>query len=212
MQILILLAVGLVTLQVADPAPSMIRTKKQSRTLECERLTAEAGSRRHPGEIIASRPRGDFVHRRAVVCAERLAKPGLRPARDEAILADLDDRATELAAAAASLRPDLKERTWLVETYYPSAQVSSKLAFATKNALMLQGLSVSDRTPVLGAGDVGVLTRMSPDKAYPAACERYYAIGSLGEDDALLAVVSRDRRETTLHAGLCTRGQWIWLR
>lgn len=195
-----------------DPAPGLLRDKSWSRNLECDRVGAETGSQRRPGQVITSGPRGDYVDRSAVICAERLMRPGLRSDRDEAILSTLDDRAAELAGLAEALRPDLAGRTWLVETYYPSGPVSAKISFAAKNALVGRGLRVSDRTPILGAGDVDVITRMPPQQAYPAACQRYHQTGSLGPDDALLAVVSRDPRETILHAGLCTQGQWRWLQ
>ncbi len=195
-----------------DPAPSLTRSKTSSRHLECERMSAETASQQHPGRIVTSGARGDYVERSAVVCRERLVRQGLRADRDEAILSTLDAKASAIAIAAEALRPDLAEKTWLVEAYYPSAPASAKIAFATKNALMEQGLRVSDRAPMLAAGDVGRITHMAPAEAYPAACARYAETGSLGEDDALLAVVSRDRRETILHAGLCTQGQWVWLK
>ncbi len=53
---------------------------------------------------------------------------------------------------------------------------------------------------------------MKPDEAYPLACRRYFAEGSLGPNDALLGILTRDRRETILHAGLCDRGTWSWLQ
>jgi hypothetical protein len=175
-------------------------------------MSAEIASARYPGVIEAPRPRGDYVERSALVCAQRLMRPGLRADRDEAILSSLEPLVTELTATAGDLHPELATRTWLVEAFYPSAPVSAKLSFATKNALVEKGLQVSDRTPTLSAGDVDVLTRMPPEEAYPAACRRYEDNGSLHAGDALLAVVSRDPRETTLHAGLCTDGQWSWLR
>ena len=199
-------------LGVMDPAPGLTRTATRARNLECERLTAETASRRYPGEINAPRPRGDYVERTLVVCRERLLRPGVRPPRDEAILSSLEATTGELARTAASLRPDLHGSTWLVEAYYPSGPVAAKITFATKNALMGRGLQVSDRAPILGAGDVDVITRLPPDEAYPAACRRYFETGSLGPDDTLLAVVHRDPRATVLHTGLCTLGQWTWLR
>ena len=57
-----------------------------------------------------------------------------------------------------------------------------------------------------------VITRMAPDQAYPTACRRWFDTGSLDDGDALLAVVTRDPRETDLHAGLCASGTWTWLR
>lgn len=195
-----------------DPAPGLGHSRSSSRNLDCESLSAEQGLAQRPGEVPVSKPRGDYVERSAVICSERLLRPGLRAPRDEAILSTLDALSTELASNAASRRPDLAGRTWHVETFYPDAQVSAKLSFATKNALVRQGLAVSDRTPVLGAGDIDVLTRLDPEQAYFAACQRYHRTGALGEGHALLAVVSRDERETALHAGLCVDGAWTWLQ
>lgn len=165
-----------------------------------------------PGEIAPERPRGEYVNRDALVCTERLMRPGLRADRDEAVLSSLDALVTDLTGAAGDLHPELAAQTWLVEAYYPSTQVSAKLSFAAKNALVARGLRVSDRTPILSAGDVDVLTRLGPEAAYPGACRRYTDNGSLHPGDTLLAVVSRDPLETTLHAGLCTDGVWTWLK
>ena len=195
-----------------DPAPGMFRTRSRARSLQCERVSLQTANERYPGRISTPRSRGDFADRSVVICAEDLVRPGLRPAADEAILSTLDDRANELSIVAEALRPDLEGRTWLVEAFYPSAVVGAKITFATKNALMARGLSVSDRAPTLAADDVDIIGRLPPDEAYPAACGRYFATGSLGPDDVLLAVVSRDRRETILHAGLCDRGHWTWLK
>ncbi len=195
-----------------DPAPGVFTTREQSRHYDCQRVGPETGHQRYPGEIAAAKPRGDYVERSVVICKERLMRPGLRAAQDEAILYSLQQLATGLVTAAHAKRPDLVDKTWLVETHYPSGQVAAKIAFATKNALVLQGLQVSDRTPILGVGDVDVITRMAPEQAYPSACVRYHATGSLGEDDALLAVMNLDPRETILHAGLCVDGRWEWLR
>ena len=83
---------------------------------------------------------------------------------------------------------------------------------AVKNALLDRSLKVSDRAPALAAGDIEVIGRLSPQAAYPIACTRYAAAGSLGDDDALLTIVLRDPQETLLHAGICTGGRWRWLR
>jgi hypothetical protein len=161
-------------------------------------MNSEIASQRRPGEVQAAKPRGEYVERSALVCAERLMRPGLREDRDEAILSTLEPLVSDLAAAG-DVHPELATRTWLVEAHYPSAPVSAKLVFATKNTLVGKGLVVSDRTPMLSAGDVDVITRMPPEEAYPAACRRYHDNGSLGANDALFAVVSRDPRETILH-------------
>jgi hypothetical protein len=184
----------------------------RSRDLECEHMDVQTAVRDRPGLVAPPKPRGDYVERAVLVCAERWMRPGVRPPRDEAVLETLGATATEIALVAATERPDLRGATWLVEVFYPSGQVASKIAFATKDALVSRELTVSDRTPTLGVGDVGVLTRLDPDRAYPAACRRYADTGALREGDALLAVVHLDPRETRLHAGLCVAGEWTWLR
>lgn len=194
----------------ADPGPTLTRAKAKARMYECERLSAEAGKERYPGRVDVSEPRGDYIERDAVVCRSRLFAEGQRLARDEAILMDLQRNATAIAGAVETL--SLEGRTWMVEAFYPSQAVAAKVAFATKNALMKGGRTVSDRTPVLSASDLDVLMRMPAARAYPAACQRYRDTGALGDDDALLAVVLRDAQETNLHAGVCSRGGWVWLR
>ena len=196
----------------ADPSASMFRSKDQARRYECESTTAEQGDTLRPGQVVTSPPRGDYVERDAVICVERLMRPGLRAPRDEAILSSLDGITSELASNAVGRRSDLADRTWLVESYYPSATVSAKLSFATRSALMAQGLAVSERAPTLNAADVEVLTHLDPMQAYPAACQRYSENKSLDERHALLAIVSLDNRETILHAGTCVDGQWSWVQ
>ncbi|MBN2801253.1 MAG: hypothetical protein JXX28_19085 [Deltaproteobacteria bacterium] len=207
-----LLAAALLAYVRPDPAPGLLMSKERSRQLECAVVTTQAAVERRPGQLAPEGSRGDMADRGAVLCSERLLRAGLRAPRDEAILSTLELRVSELAATAVSVRPDLSDRTWRVEPFHPSAQVSAKIAFATKNALMAHGAAVSDRLVTLAAGDVDVITRMAPDLAYPAACARYAANGSLGEGDALLAVVLRDPLETALHAGVCADGRWSWLR
>jgi hypothetical protein len=194
------------------PAPGLFRSKEVSRDLACERLSAEAGNKRLPGQVAAPRPRGDYIERNIVVCQQRLMRQGLRRSGDEAILSTLQARVTNLANAAASRRPDLADRTWLVEAHYGDPQIASKIRFATQNALAADGVRVSDRTPALSVGDVDVLTRMPPSESYAVACQRYAANGSLGEGDALLAIIHRDPRATILHAGICVSGEWGWLQ
>jgi hypothetical protein len=195
-----------------NPAPGFKGTKTLARGLECEQVTTAEGVRTHPGEISPERPRGDYLRRGVLLCQERFLDPGVRDVRDEAILGRLEATASEMAVAALATGANPARETWHVEVFYPSAQVSTKLSFATKNALAARGARVSDRTPVLAAGDIEVVTRMRPDQAYPTACRRYFELGSLGEGDTLLAVVSLDERETIVHAGLCSAGGWRWLR
>lgn len=194
----------------ADPGPTLLRAKARARNFECQRLSAQAGKDLYPGRVDVSKPRGDYIARDAVVCRERLFREGQRQARDEAILLELQRHATTIAGSVETL--DLPGRTWLVETFYPSQAVAAKINFATKNALMQDGMRVSDRTPLLSASDLDVLMRMPAAQAYPSACQRYFDTGALKDTDALLAVVLRDPQETNLHAGVCASGGWVWLR
>ena len=196
----------------SDPAPGIAHSKTWSRNLECERLSTETGSQQYPGLIEIEGPRGDYIERSVVICRQRFVRFGLRPPRDEVILSSLEASVTDLASVAESTRPDLKDRVWVVQSYYPSPAVAAKISFAAKNALMRRGLSISDRAPSLAQTDLELITRLPPDSAYPAACRRYLEGGSMGEGDVLFAVVSRDPRETILHAGLCAGGQWTWLK
>jgi hypothetical protein len=194
------------------PAPGVFRSRASARTLHCERLTPEAGARRYPGEVAPPRPRGDYAERSVVVCSEWVLRPGLRAPHAEAILTTLQRRAADAAGAVLALGADAGARTWLVEAHDPDPAVAAKVRFATQAALAERGLPVSDRRPTLAAGDIDVLTRQPPDRAYPMACRRYFDNGTLGPGDALLSLVVRDPRATTLHAGLCADGAWTWLR
>lgn len=195
-----------------DPAPGLTRSKAASRHMECERMTAEVASRRYPGVIVPPKPRGDYVERSVLVCSQRVLREGLRRPQDEAVLSTLASTASELASATEAVPASLASRTWLVEAFYPSAPVAAKLSFATKDALVQLGRSVSDRTPTLSAGDLDVITRLPPRESYPAACRRYFETGAMDDGDALLAIVNLDPRETALHAGLCASGAWTWVR
>jgi len=198
-------------LQLNDPAPNIVRSRDRARNLVCVRVEPLQGAVEYPGRIQPPRPRGDDADRSTLVCRERLLRRGLRAPRDEAVLNTLEDRAQDVALRVSSLDPALRDRTWLVETFYDHPEVLDKISFATQNALMAQGLSVSDRHPKVAPGDVEVLTRLDPMEAYPAACARYQATGSVSGTDALLALVALDRRATELQAGLCVDGRWTWL-
>jgi hypothetical protein len=196
----------------ADPMPGLTRTKSQMRNWDCERRGTREVAEEYPGRIVSSESRGTDPDRVTMVCTERLTRPGLRSPRDEALLSTLEPTANALATSAAAAHPELADHTWLVEVFYPSVPVAGKLGFAVKNALVARGLQVSDRVPTLGAGDLMVLTRLPPFEAWPAACGRYAATGTLRPGDALLAVVHLDPRETMVHAALCVDGGWSWLR
>src|SRR3712207_7590994 len=57
--------------------------------------------------------------RDALVCTERLLRPGLRDDRDEAVLSELAGLVADLTASAGELHAGLAGRTWLVEAFHP---------------------------------------------------------------------------------------------
>lgn len=195
-----------------DPLEGWLPSDIEMRNLDCEPLTATGARQRLPGQVTGPSARGDFFDRRAVICRERLMKPGVRKAADDALLAGLGDTAGELAGLVGDLEDHERDRTWLVETFHPDAGISAKIGFAVKNALLDRRLRVSDRAPALAADDIAIIGQLPPEKAYPLACVRYAATGSLGAGHALLAVVRRHPGETLLHGGLCVDGRWRWLR
>jgi len=193
------------------PAPGVFRSKDKARAYHCERAQHEAPSHRTTARVEPPPARGEFRKADLIVCTQPVLPERLRAPEDEVLLRTLDDRTRQIAAAAHALRPELQARTWLVEAHDGSTAVSAKLRFATQNALMEHGLAVSDRTPVLGYGDMQVVTRMGPAAAHPAACSRYSDNGSLLENDVLLVILRPDARATTLAAGVCEQGRWTWL-
>jgi hypothetical protein len=195
-----------------DPAQGVFRSRGDVGNMECERVPVPVAVARYPGVVPPPDPRGDLVERQVLICTERLMDKDLRSPADEAILSNLNETAQEIAAMATASRPGLKDATWLVDSHTADPAVSAKLSFATKNALVKQGLKVSDRTPILGFDDIRVITRLPPMDAWSAACFRYAETGSLGKDDALLASMVLNPNETIVHTGVCAQGVWTWLR
>lgn len=164
-----------------------------------------------PGTVPEGSPRGGtFEDSDALVCARRFMLPGERPARDEAILSTLHESVQELTQAAAALYSE--DVTWHVDAFYPEPLVAAKIAVAARTELAEHRRRVSDRVPVLAVGDVAVLRKLRPFEAYPLACARYFAEHVLEKNDLFLGLMIIDTRETQLHAGLCQRGEWRWLR
>lgn len=195
---------------VTDPAPGLFRTKDESRSLECLRLSQAEAHARYPGEIpdLPGRSTGGAVD--ALVCSPRFLRPNERAPRDEAILSSLSGAVGEIIAAASAVAPG--DLTWHVDAYYPDPRVAAKISVAARNDLVERGHRVSDRVPVLAAGDIAVLARMPPSEAYRTACARYFVEQVMAEHEALLSIMIVDRRESQLHAGVCRRGEWKWVQ
>jgi hypothetical protein len=197
--------------RATDPSPGFFQSKADARNLDCARLTQARAHQLHPGRV-PDLPERDLPggSADALVCAARIMGAGERPARDEAILSSLRQTVGEITQLAAALT--VGQVTWHVDAFYPDPKVGAKIAVAARTDLAERGLRVSDRVPVLAAGDIALLGRLSPREAYPLACARYLAYQALGEQDAFLGLMIIDPRETKLHAGLCVRGAWKWLR
>lgn len=193
-----------------DPAPGILTSKKDSRNLECTRISQAAAHQLYPGKVPDLPPRGSYSNIDALTCMTRITEPDDRPARDEVILTTLRQTVGEITRLASALAPE--QTTWHVDAFYPQAAVAQKISVAARTDLAERGHKVSDRVPVLAAGDIAVLARLSAGKAYPLACKRYFTEKVLVEPDAFLGLMIIDARETDLHAGVCVAGEWRWLR
>ncbi len=193
-----------------DPAPGITQTKAYSRNLECNRLSQAEANQRYPGRVPDLQPRGTYSNIDALVCATKISQPGDRPARDDVVLTSLRESVQEITRLANALVPE--KTVWHVDTFYPAQQVAQKITVAARTDLAERGHKVSDRVPVLAPGDIAVLARLEPKKAYPLACARYFKEKVLTEPDAFLGMMIMDARETDLHAGICVRGEWKWLK
>ncbi|MBU0551872.1 hypothetical protein KKF91_15720 [Myxococcota bacterium] len=207
--VMLLLSLPAIIEGASDPLNGWLQPTSEAdvRALDCAPLRAEALDAWAPGASPERGRRGDF-ERRAVLCRQRLMRPGARHPRDEAILSTLRAASTNAAALVAALPETTRARRWLVEVAYPDARLSHKISFAAKNALLDKGLRVSDRAPRLTAGDINVLASQRPAAAYPMACARY----DLRPGEALLLLALRDPRATILNAGLCLDRRWRWLQ
>ncbi len=196
--------------RIPDPSHGIWASKTWARNLDCSRFTHAAAHDLYPGRV--PEPAGRALGRTEVLaCTRRYMSYGERPARDEVILSSLRRTVGEITEVAAAGTPGANV-TWHVDAYYPEPHVAQKLSIAAKTDLAERGRRVSDRVPLLAAGDLVVLRDLPPRQAYPMACTRYFQQQVLEEDEALLALVLLDPRETQLHAGVCHRGTWRWLQ
>lgn len=210
--IMLLLPLPIIAERAADPSASLWQTKAGARNLDCTRMSQAQAHERYPGKVPERAPRALADQQvDALACTRRFIDYGERPARDEAILSSLRRSVGELTEAASALEPK-KELTWHVDAFYPDPLVASKISVAARTELAERGRRVSDRVPVLAAGDIAVLSGLSAKDAYEVACVRYFDQKALGENEAFLGIMIVDPRETQLHAGVCVNREWRWLR
>ena len=196
--------------RINDPSPGFTQSKAQSRKLECAALSQARAHELYPSEVPELPPRGSNVPAQALACGQRYLDYGERSARDEGILSSLGKSVSELVQAANALVPG--DVTFRVDAFYPEPAVAAKISVAAKMALVERGRKVSDRAPLLAAGDVAVLWSLPPRAAFPTACARYAAEKALKDDEVFLGLMIIDSREMQLHAGVCVRGAWKWLQ
>lgn len=208
--VLLAVAVGVAGCFASDPAPGIWRSKEESRNLECVRVNQRQAHDRYPGDVPEVPGRRTTGTTDALICSTRFVRQTFRPARDEVILSTLRQSVGEIVSAANALAP--APTVWHVDAFYPDAAVASKISVAARMDLAERGRKVSDRVPVLAAGDIAVLAHLEAREAYPLACLRYFRSGVLHEHDAFLGLMIIDDREAQLHAGLCQRGEWKWLQ
>jgi hypothetical protein len=195
----------------SDPA-STFASRKDARNLDCVRLGQAEAARLYPGVVPGPEVRGaNLATTDALVCKRALLEPGERSARDEVILSSLTREVGELVKLASALEP-AADTLWHVDAFYPDARVAAKIADAARTTLAEHGRAVSDRVPLLAAGDVAVVSTEPPKEAFPAACARYFSERSLVAPSVFLGLMIIDAREAELHAGVCALGRWRWLR
>lgn len=198
--------------RTSDPSAGVMRSKQESRNLECQRISQAEAHARHPVAVPEPAARATSAVTDALDCQRLYMREGERPARDELVLSSLRKDVSELIATAAAKIPNGQSVVWHVDAFYPEQAVAAKVAVAARTQMAELGFAVSDRVPLLAAGDIAVLGRMPPQQAYPVACSRYVAQGLLDDNHVFLGFMLVDAREGQLHAGLCMRGKWTWLR
>lgn len=208
--IMLFLSTPFLVSRTKDPAPGFWQSKEEARNLECVRRSQAEAHELDPSAVPAPPVRSTMVTVDALVCTPRIRRHGERGPQDEAILAGLRGSVQGIIeAAAASVKGDV---TWHVDAFYPEPRVASKISVAARTELAESGRRVSDRVPLLAAGDLSVLRGLPPQEKYRLACARYFAEGSLTSGQAFLGLMVVDPRETQLHAGLCLEGEWRWLQ
>lgn len=195
------------------PTDPIWRNREDARNLDCKRISQEEAHALYPDRVPEPASRtiaGDT--RDVLACKRRYIRLGERPARDELILTSLRETTSDVARAAVAQLPEGKTATWHVDAFYPQMEVAAKLATATRVELAERGHRVSDRVPLLAAGDIAVLWKLPPKDAYPTACKRWRAEGALKDGDAFVGLMIVDPRESQVHAGVCLNGEWKWIR
>jgi len=194
----------------ADPIHSAFIERKNARAFECERLSQAEAHERYPGRVPETNARAQTLMQiDALVCKRRILSDDKREPRDALILDELSKNIGELTQLATAYAPN---KRWYVDAFYPDKRMTQKIANATRTAMVSRKQKVSDIAPLLTAGDILVLRSFDMKDAIALACQRFYDEGTLGKDDAFLALALLHANESQLHAGVCTQEGFRWLR
>jgi len=196
---------------VEDPSHVAWAGATEVRQFDCERISQAEAHKRYPGSVPATSARGQvFYDIDALVCSRRYVDDDQRLPRDELLLRSLSSDVDELVGIASKQGGDVVK--WTVDAFHPDPVMVRKIATAAKTSLAERGLQVSDRPPLLTAGDVEVLRSMHMQQALPVACKRMQDTGVLDDDTAFVSVALLHEYESALHVGLCHQGRFKWLR
>ncbi len=196
---------------VNDPIHQGWKGRSHLRDLQCERLPQAEAHRRHPGFVPPTDMRSQTqMQIDALVCERQVVSEGLRSARDEAILSQLDSEVAAIVSQAIALSAD--DTRFMVDAFYPSPQMAGKIRTATLQELAEAGRTTSTKMPLLAAADIEIIQGLRVQDALPIACARLFAEGNLAADQAFVGVALIRAEETQLHGGLCQAGGWRWLR
>src|SRR4051812_22413839 len=146
--ILLLMPMPLLVANVADPAPSVWKGRQEIRNLDCSRISQERAHELYPEKVPETAPRsGNLSRIDALVCRQRLMRPGERSPRDEVILSSLGQIVGEITGVAGALGSN--DTVWHVDAFYPDARVASKISVAARTSLAESRHQVSDAVPLL---------------------------------------------------------------
>jgi hypothetical protein len=177
----------------------------------CDRYDLARGHQRFPVFVPPTDPRSEVTQDVDVLsCRHRLVHDGRRAPLADAILLDLDERASTLSTLAAPLA-DQPARVF-VEAFTPDIALSQKVATAARTALAARGLPVQRLAPVPAAADVDVLRARPVADAIAASCSRLFSEGQLQDGDLFVVLAIVDPLETALHVGACTKERFTWLK
>jgi hypothetical protein len=227
---------------VDDPIHAGWLGRQHLQEQECERISQSEAHTRYPASVPPTNARSAALFQiDALVCRHRVVENGARDARDEVILQRLQDDVGELSGLAAA-SSDEQTRFVVDAHYPNPEIVrkiagASRIALAERgrrvsdrpphltagDVEVLRTMPMRDAIPIAcrSLHRSGALLPQKKDAPKESAAtespadaaENDLAIRDAVDDDvALLSIALLHPHESQLHAGLCHRGQFRWLR